>query len=104
MPSARIVEPVFVFEQGDFRVPPCFPSMAPDQLGLQRLEECLNGGIVVTVLSDGFEPVSTGSAGLSLCRAELTPFCEGGGAVSLEDGACGEVAISVEVVGNGGVD
>lgn len=47
MPAARIVEPVYVFEHGDFRLPPCCPPVAADQLGLQRLEKGLNGGIAV---------------------------------------------------------
>ena len=49
MPSAGIVEAVDVFEQGNLGLPPCLPSPPPNQLGLQRFEEALDDGVVVTV-------------------------------------------------------
>jgi hypothetical protein len=45
VPSAGIVEAVDVFEQGHFCLSPRMPLVAPDQLGLQGLEEALDDGI-----------------------------------------------------------
>ena len=49
MPSSGIVEAVDVFEQGHFRLSPCVPLVAPDQLGLQGLEEGLDDGVIVAI-------------------------------------------------------
>ncbi len=46
---ARVVEAVDVFEEGDFDLAAGLPVAAPDQFGLQRLEEAFDCGIVVTV-------------------------------------------------------
>ena len=47
---ARVVEAVDVFEEGDFDLAAGLPVAAPDQFGLQRLEEAFDCGIVVTAL------------------------------------------------------
>ena len=47
--ASRVVEAVDVFEEGDFDLAACLPVAAPNELGLQRLEEAFDGGIVVTV-------------------------------------------------------
>ena len=46
---ARVVEAVDVFEEGDFDLAAGLPVAAPDQFGLQRLEEAFDGRIVVAV-------------------------------------------------------
>jgi hypothetical protein len=47
MPSARVIKPVDVLEDGGFGLAAGFPCPAPDQLGLDRFEECLDNGIVI---------------------------------------------------------
>ena len=47
--SARVVEAVDVFEEGDFDLAPCLPVPAPDQFCLQRLEEAFDGRIVIAI-------------------------------------------------------
>ena len=47
--SARIVEAVDVFEEGDFDVPAGLSIAAPDQFRLQRIEEAFDGRIVVAI-------------------------------------------------------
>ena len=43
--ASRVVEAVDVFEEGDFDLAAGLPVAAPDQFGLQRLEEAFDGGI-----------------------------------------------------------
>ena len=47
--SARVVEAVDVFEDGDFDFATGLPVAAPDQFGLQRLEEAFDGRIVIAI-------------------------------------------------------
>ena len=47
--SARVVEAVDVFEEGDLNLAAGLPVAAPDQFRLQRFEEAFDGGIVVTI-------------------------------------------------------
>lgn len=49
MVAAWIVEAVDVFEEGGFDLSAGLPVAAPDQFGLQRLEEAFDGRIVVTI-------------------------------------------------------
>ncbi len=49
MASARIVEPVYVFEDGHLGLPTGVPCVSPDQFRFDRLEELFDGGIVVTI-------------------------------------------------------
>lgn len=49
MSPARVVEAVDVFEECALDLTTGLPVAAPDQFGLQRLEEAFDGGIVVTV-------------------------------------------------------
>ena len=42
---ARVVEAVYVFEEGDFDLATGLPVAAPDQFGLQRFEEAFDGGV-----------------------------------------------------------
>ena len=51
MATARIVEAVDVFEDGDFGITTRSPGPLPQQLGLDRLEECLDRRVIVTVSS-----------------------------------------------------
>lgn len=50
MPTARVIETVDVLEDGCLSLSACFPRPAPDQLGLDGLEEGLDGGIVMAVI------------------------------------------------------
>ena len=50
------------------------------------------------VLPDEFEPVSTRTVDLPLCRAEFTPLGESDGAVGFEMWSAGEASFLVEVV------
>ena len=45
MPAARIIEAVDVLKDGGFCLAAGFPSPAPDQLGLDGLEERLDNGV-----------------------------------------------------------
>ena len=65
MASAWIVEPVYVFEDGDLGMPARSPGLLPKQLSLDRFEKGFDGRIVVTV---------TGAAHHSVCqfRTEFT--------------------------------
>lgn len=47
--ASRVVEAVNVFEEGDLDLATGLPVAAPDEFGLQRLEEAFDGGIVVAV-------------------------------------------------------
>ena len=49
MPAAWVIEAVYVLEDGGFGLAARFPSPAPDQLGLDSLEEGLDVRIVVAV-------------------------------------------------------
>ena len=49
MPPSRIVETVDVLEDGQLCVSARLPRPSPDQLSLDRLEERLDGGIVVAI-------------------------------------------------------
>ena len=50
MTAARIVEPVYVFEDRHLGLPPRFPRPSPDQFSFEGLEERLDGGVVVTII------------------------------------------------------
>ena len=45
MTPTRVIKPVDVLEYCPFRLSSGFPTVAPDQLCLERFEECLNHGI-----------------------------------------------------------
>ena len=47
--AARVVEAINVFEEGDLDVTPGVPVAPPDQFGLQRLEEALDGRVIIAV-------------------------------------------------------
>lgn len=49
MPPSRIVEAVDVLEYGQLRVSARLPRPAPDELGLDRFEERLDGRVVIAV-------------------------------------------------------
>ena len=49
MPSAWVIETINVFKDGDLDVPARLPRVPPDQFGLERLEETLDCGIIVTI-------------------------------------------------------
>ena len=49
MPPSRIVKAVDVLEGGQLGVSARVPRLSPDQLGLDRLEERLDGGVVIAV-------------------------------------------------------
>lgn len=49
MPTARVIEAVDVLEDGGFCLASGLPRAAPDQFGLDRLEEGLNGGVIIAV-------------------------------------------------------
>jgi len=49
MPPSRIVEAVDVLEDGQLGVSARLPRPSPDQLSLDRLEERLDGGVVIAV-------------------------------------------------------
>ena len=49
MPSARIVETVDILEECGLSFSARRPCVPPDQLGLQRFEECLHGCVIVTI-------------------------------------------------------
>ena len=49
MASSWIVEPVYVFEDRHFGLPPRFPWPPPNQLGLDGFEEGLDGCIIITI-------------------------------------------------------
>ena len=62
MLASRVVEVVDVFEEGDLDLATGLPVAAPDEFGLQRLEEAFDGGIVITVAPPAhrnLEPVSS---------------------------------------------
>ena len=48
--TARIVDVVDVLEQGDLDRAACEPEPAPDHLGLDRLEERLDGSVEAPIL------------------------------------------------------
>ncbi len=50
------------------------------------------------MVSDGSEQVSAGTVKPSLCRAEVTPIGERGGAIEFEIGAGAELALYLEQV------
>lgn len=47
--AARVVEAVYVFVEGDFDLSTGLLVAAPDEFGLQRLEDAFDGGIVVAI-------------------------------------------------------
>ena len=47
--AAGIMKAVDVFKDRHLSLPPGFPRPPPDQLGLDGLEERLDGGIVITI-------------------------------------------------------
>ncbi len=49
MPPSWIIEPIDIPEYRPFSLASGFPSVAPDQFGLERFEECFDHGIVVTI-------------------------------------------------------
>ena len=49
MPAARVIEAVDVLKDGGFCLATGFPRPAPDQLGLDGLEERLDNGVVITI-------------------------------------------------------
>ena len=49
MPPAWIIEPIDVLEYCSFCLPAGFPLLTPNQFNLQRFEERLNHGIVITI-------------------------------------------------------
>lgn len=49
MASSGVVEPVDVLEDGGFSLSPSRPSLTPDQFRLQRFEECLDRGVIITI-------------------------------------------------------
>ena len=54
--------------------------------------------VLALVLSDKCEPVSEWPVTVALCRTELTPLSESGGAVELEFVSAVEVAFLIEMV------
>jgi hypothetical protein len=50
VPTARVIEAVDVLEDGGFGLASGLPCAAPDQFGLNRLEEGLYSSIIVTVI------------------------------------------------------
>lgn len=49
MLASRVVEAIDVFEEGDLDLSAGLPVVPPDQLGLQRLEEAFDCGIVIVI-------------------------------------------------------
>ena len=49
MPSTRVVEAVYVFEDCHLRLPAGFPCIAPDQFRFDGFEECLDGCVIITI-------------------------------------------------------
>jgi len=49
MPQSRVIESIDILEYSAFCLPAGFPFLTPDQLGLQRFEECFDHGIVVAI-------------------------------------------------------
>jgi len=49
MPAARVIEAVDVLKDAGFGLASGFPRPAPDQLGLDGLEERLNNGVVIAI-------------------------------------------------------
>ena len=49
MPAARVIEAVDVLKDAGFGLAAGFPRPAPDQLGLDGLEERLDNGVVITI-------------------------------------------------------
>ena len=57
MATTRIVEPVYVFEDGHLSLPAGVPCVPPDQLGLDGFEERFNGGIEAPIFVNTAFPV-----------------------------------------------
>jgi hypothetical protein len=49
MPAARVIEAVDLLKNGVFGLAAGFPCPAPDQFGLNGLEERLDNGVVITI-------------------------------------------------------
>ena len=49
MPAAWVIEAADVLKDAGFGLATCFPIPAPDQLGLNGLEESLDNGVVITI-------------------------------------------------------
>jgi hypothetical protein len=47
MVATWVRKPTDVFENCAFSLPPCFPTVTPDQLCLDAFEERLNHGIII---------------------------------------------------------
>jgi len=90
-----VVEPVDVLEDGSLSLTACWPALPPDQLRLDRFEECLRRGIVVavalTVSNSNYAEV--GSSCISEVRAievirdkglATTPFLSFGDPIRIE--------------------
>ena len=51
MPAVRVIEAVDVLKDAGFGLAAGFPIPAPDQLGLDGLEERLDNGVIITIWS-----------------------------------------------------
>lgn len=49
MTAAGVVEAIDVLEDSSFCLLPRWPTLPPDHFRLQGFEECLDGGVVVTI-------------------------------------------------------
>ena len=61
MSAAGVIEAVDVLEYGGFGLPAGFPRRAPDQLGLDALEESLDGSVVIAVAFAAHRKPSAGA-------------------------------------------
>ena len=61
MSAAWIIEAVYVLEDSGFGLATRFPGPAPNQLGLDRLEEGLNGCVVIAVAFAAHRKPSAGA-------------------------------------------
>ena len=85
MSAAWVIEAVDVLEYGGFGLATRFPRPAPNQLGLDRLEEGLNGCVVIAVAFSAhrrLEPMLTQDF-LIVVRTVLAA------AIAVEDAALG---------------
>ena len=61
--SARVVEAVDVFEEGDLDLPTGLPVTPPDDFGLQGLEEAFDGGIEAPIfVKQALQAIEVGTA------------------------------------------
>jgi len=69
MPPARVIEAVDLLKDGGFALATGFPRPAPDQRGLDGLEECLDKGVHRTVKARNRQaPIKSH---LARCRGNL---------------------------------